>query len=412
MKHAKILSFVAIFVVVLALTAVVPVAAQFVNVTGVTVDGVENAGSKVVAGQVSEKVPVLVEFVANEDAEDVEVRIEIDGLPGPDVSERVDLGHVLAGRTYVARFTLPLPEASDIRDLTEDLSLDVEISAHAQDDVRESYDLTLQRELYSLEVLSVEVDERVLAGDRLALEVVVENNGHERLDNVYVKASIPELGVSRTVYVEDLDSVDEEDHDSLDTSRSRRLYLTVPRAALPGIYTLEVKAYTHDSDYASTTVERQVVVDGAETGVVPTTTARTVEVGEETTFNVVLLNPHGRMVVYSLTPEQTSGLIVDVAEPVVAVPADSSVTVKVRVKATESVAEGTHLVTVHATSESGLEKQVNLTLHVEDAKTATNTVAILTVVLAIIFVVLLVILIVLLTKRPVEAEEFGETNYY
>jgi len=42
----------------------------------------------------------------------------------------------------------------------------------------------------------------------------------------------------------------------------------------------------------------------------------------------------------------------------------------------------------------------------------TNNVVVLTVVLVIIFVVLLIILIVLLSKRPVESEELGETNYY
>ena len=140
-------------------------------------------------------------------------------------------------------------------------------------------------------------------------------------------------------------------------------------------------------------------------------TSKSISVGQETIYSVVIVNPSDRMVVYTITPEESKGLIVDVAEPIVTVPADSSRTVKIRVKATESADEGTHLIVVNVNSESGLVKQVSLTANVEDTG-RTDTVFVLTVILAIIFVVLLIVLIVLLTKKPAETEEFGETSYY
>ena len=150
----------------------------------------------------------------------------------------------------------------------------------------------------------------------------------------------------------------------------------------------------------------------------PSLSSKTVLIGQETSFDVVLVNPNDKMVVYTLTPAQSEGLTINVEEPVVAVSAGSSKTVKVNVKATNSAAEGSHTVTIDVASDSGLVKKVNFNLNVEkSAVTGTlpagnNVVLILTVILVIIFVVLLVVLIVLLTRKPAEPEEFGETSYY
>jgi uncharacterized membrane protein len=117
------------------------------------------------------------------------------------------------------------------------------------------------------------------------------------------------------------------------------------------------------------------------------------------------------MVVYTLTSSVSKGLIVEVAEPVVAVPAGSSRTVKVSVKATDSADEGTNVVTVTANSQNGLTQEVSFNANVEK-QSGVDAIIVLTIVLAVIFVVLLIVLIVLLSKKPVENEELGETSYY
>ena len=139
---------------------------------------------------------------------------------------------------------------------------------------------------------------------------------------------------------------------------------------------------------------------------------------------MVLVNPNDKMIVYSITPETSEGLSTSVDQPVVAIPAGSSKTVQVTVKATSTATQGTHLVTVDVNSDSGLVKQVSYSVTVENSSTTSTTptgaatsvtangVLILTVVLVIIFVVLLIVLIVLLTRKPAETEEFGETSYY
>jgi uncharacterized membrane protein len=267
-----------------------------------------------------------------------------------------------------------------------------------------------------LYVLSIDAPDTVAPGNTVAIDVVLQNNGNERLDNTYVKVSIPELGVERKVFFGDLEVSypEEESNDDIADTVNKKLYLTIPRNAVPGTYNLNVEAYNYDT---SVTAKKKIAVSNVETGVLPSQTSKTIAIGEEATFNVVLINPNDRMVVYTLTPEEAKGLIVEVEEPVVSVSADSSRTVKVKVRATSSAEEGSHLVVVSVDSETGLVKQVSFNVNVEKKSTATtvstaNPVFILTIVLVVIFVVLLIVLIVLLSKKPSENEEFGETSYY
>ena len=46
------------------------------------------------------------------------------------------------------------------------------------------------------------------------------------------------------------------------------------------------------------------MVEDVKTEIVPVTTGKTVAVGSETTFDVVLINPSERSVVYTITPSE------------------------------------------------------------------------------------------------------------
>ena len=414
-RKAFLFSLMAIFAIVLALNTVV---AQFVDVEEIEVNGITafpNDTSQTISVTALETVPVLVKFVAWKNASDVRVKVYMEGFKN-EVSEETPRFHVLEGNTYVKRFSLTIPSTLDFDDLTERLDLLVRISARGQDSMEVFVPLEMQRDLHSLNLLSIDLSEVVVVGDKVAVDVVVQNNGDDRLDNVYVKASIPGLGVSRTVYAGDLDPDQDVSDDDINDAVSKTVYLTIPKNAVPGNYDLEVEAYNFDTDVKAVS---RVVIEDVETGVLPSATSKTIAPGQETTFDLVLVNPSNKMVVYTLTPKESKGVIVDVTEPVVAVSAESSKTVKVRVKATEKAEEGTYLVTVNANSETGVSKQVSFSVNVQETSKkvadvvtgTTNTMVVLTVVLVIIFVVLLVILIVLLSRRP-EAEETGETSYY
>ena len=397
-------------------------------------DGVEY---KTRGGFVSDTIPVEVYYTANCDASDVYTEITL-RKGHYKFSDESRLNHIVEGSSYAERFTVEFPSSSDIEELVKELSLDVEIGSEEYNTVEDSYRINMQRNQESLNILSVDAPSTVTSGSSFPVDVVVENNGNDRLENVFVRVSIPDLGVQQKVYFGDVDPRDESevkcdwndfedeedfleclqtfrDTDEEDTV-NKRIYLTLPRSVVPGTYNLEVEAYNHDT---SVVAKQKIAVKTVETGVLPTVTTKTVAPGQETTFDVVLVNPADGVAVYTITPKEAPGLIVEPQEPVVAVSGQDSKTVKVKVKATNSAEEGTHVVTLNVNDESGnLVKQVNFSVNVEKGKvltgfgSRTDAVFILTVVLVIVFVVLLIILIVLLTKKPAEAEEFGETSYY
>lgn len=405
MKNKAILvSFMTLFALVFTLSAV---SAAIADVTEVTVDGV-SIGEAIVGP--SETVPVEVTVKALEDLTDVKIKVYIEEY---DISESVTLRTDLdTGKSKEARFSIKIPSSLDLDDgETEELDVVVRISAEDKTSYEQAFTLTVKKDSKSLNLLSISAPEQAIAGEVIAVDVVIKNDGYDRLDDTYVTASIPELGISEKVYFGDIAPDVDDTYDNIRDSLNKKIYITVPRTAPRGVYDLVVEA---KNSKTSSKAVGQISVTSAMTGIVPSANAKTIGIGEEATFEVVLINPNDRMVVYSITPSESEGLIVEIAEPVVAVDAESSKTVKIRVKATESAKEGTQLVSVNVNGENGeLIKQVSLTVNVENSKaTGSNTVMILTVVLAIIFVVLLVILIVLLTKKPAETEEFGETSYY
>lgn len=421
MKNKAILvSFIALFAITFALSTVA--AMDFVDIQDVEFNGVSMRLDNVanaIAVDASESVPVEVKFNSNYDAEDVKVKVYIEGFKN-DIEDETSRFVVLSDNTYVKRFTLKMPSTEDFDELSDDLTLLVRISAKGMNSQEISIPLKVQRELHSLNLLSIDISDVAVVGNNVAVDVVVENNGYDRLDNVYVKASIPGLGVSRKVYAGDLAPTADQFDDDIDDAVVKRVYLTIPNNAAPGNYEIEVEAYNYDT---SVTAVGRVVIEDAKTSILPSSTSKTLTPGQETTFDLVLVNPSNKMIVYNLMPEQTKGVLVDISEPVVAVGAGSSRTITVKVRATENTEEGTYSVNVNTNTDTGVSKKVTFNVNVEKPSKisgttekatfdASNSTVVLTVVLVIVFVVLLVILIVLLSKRPTETEEVGETNYY
>lgn len=405
-----LVSFIALLAMVFALSTVI---AQVADAVSVEVKGSTASSTTPISVGPSETVTVRVDFTAINNASRVKVKVYIEGFD--EISEETDFFRVTNGTSYPKTFSLKMPSTSDFDGPTKNVNLYVRVIDDDQPSFEEFFPLKVEKESSSLNVLSLDLAEVVVVGNQVAIDVVVENNGQDRLDDVFVKASIPSLGISKTEHIGDLESVQDENDDDIDDSASKTVYLTVPKNTVPGNYELIVEAFDND---ASETVVSRVIVQGVNTSVLTGVTSQTVAPGGETTFDLILVNPSNQMVVYTITPGESPKIVVDATEPVVVVSPESSKTVKVRVKATSDLEEGTYVVSVNANSETGLSKQVSYSVKVEKTSSSgiigekTDTTVILTVVLVIIFVVLLIILIVLLSKRPAETEEFGETNYY
>ena len=401
MNTKKLLVSLCTFAIALFLVATVS-ASNIANSTSIEVDGIDiSENPSVIAG---ESVSIRVEFTALETASDVRIKVELEG-DKVDVDALSTSFDVEAGHTYKKTLTLKVPfELKD--EVSDDLELNVKIWNGDHESEYPNMDVRVQRPSYNPVVKSISVSQTVEAGETLPVDFVLKNMGYNDLDDIYVTVSLSELGIKKTAYFGDLVPLENCTHDCEEEDTvSGRLYVEVPYSAKAGTYNLEVEV-TND-DVTSTFAKQVVVENDFSNNVIVSTSSKTVAVGEEAEYALLLVNPTNSLKLYRVVTGSSSEVTSSTDEAVVAVPAGSSKTVTVTAKA---ASQGEYKFDVNVFTGEKLTDTVTLSLKAE-AKTVSNPIVVLTVVLAIIFLVLLVVLIVLLGKKPRKTEEFGESYY-
>ena len=407
--------FLALFTVALVASVAGAASLQLIGFN-VEVDDTELgfAGQSIVAEDV---LPLEVRFTADENASNVEVSAWIRGFRS---ETRVDkqIDDLVEGETSLLPTRLSVVVPSDLDDddnkLTtgRDMTLVVRVESDSGS-YEEEFTLSAQRQSHDLDLLLVEFDSVTKVDSTLPVSVVVKNLGRHEEDDTFVTVSIPALGISKTSFFEDLFPVDVCDDDGdcdRSDSRERRIFLSIPNGVAPGIYDVKVTAV---SDDAETTVIKTLSIVGTpvEGQVLANPAGKTFGVGQTATYEMILVNSGNKIAIYNLVSEAGDALTVSLSDTLTTVPAGSSKTVLVNVKANR---EGTFNFGVTAVSD-GFSETAQYTATVDrqsrNSISGTSNVVALTVVLAIIFVVLLIILIVLLTRRPEKSEEFGESYY-
>jgi len=362
--------------------------------TSVKINDVDASSASVLAG---ETVPIVVQFTSTENASDVKLSATFEGKD--DVKTQVFVGDVESGRTYTRTMTLEVPfELQD--EVSDDLRLVLKIW---NSDFSESgsYSLRVQRQAYDVRVMSLSTVGNAEAGEIIPVDIVLKNTGYNRLDDLYVKLSIPALNLDRTVYFGDLVALEDNENDKSDTV-SGRAFLEIPDNAKSGEYVLEAEIRNGDFENKAT---RTILVENEfESNVVASNSEMSARVGESVTYTLELVNPTSEIKVYSVVPETMAGVAMS-TESMVAVPAGSSKTVSLNVRA-ES--EGEYTLNVSVFSNGQVTGQTSLTLEVAGTS---SPIVVLTVVLAVIFVALLAVLLVLVTKKPKKQEAFEESYY-
>lgn len=419
MEKSILVSLIAVIAVLALLSAVsadVDIG-ELTNAIGVTINGVEyvNPDTDVIGIEAGETIPIKAVFRAAEDASDVVVKAFIDGYRS-DITSKTGRFELVNDSVYTKYLSLKVP--SDI-DPTEDYTLTIRISNKDKSDELE-FKLKLQRESYKVEVLSAEVPDKATPGSSIPVDIVLKNWGMHKLEDIFVKVRISDLGIEKKVYFDDLNPLDEDEieetedevreadrHDSVE----RRVYISIPEKVKSGVYNMEIEAYNLDSAHI---IKKSIVISGVEgiSEILSGDSIKSLSIGQEVTYNLVIINSGEKLKVYTLTPDAVEGLLIT-TDSIVTVPAGSSEMVPVKVKATESAKEGTYKITINVKSEDELVKSMSFTANVEKAKavTAGNSIVVLTIILVIVFVVLLIILIALLTRKPASVET-EETSYY
>ena len=411
MRNQKNLGLI-VATIALAILTVSPVFAQtnksvcggFACIDEIQINGIEAFEDETAGIFAGERIPVRVTFTANSFEEDVRVVARILGEPG--FSEVTERFNVLEGSTYSRLLNVEVPFDLDEKK-NEPFTLLVTIESNAVEGDSRSILLEVQRSNFELEVLSVDSDTEVRAGDILVLDVVIKNRGFEEAEDTFVTARIPELGISKRIFLGDLSSQDQDDPEKFDSDVGR-IFLKIPSDAAAGVYDIEVETFTDD---AKTIVTKKVAVTGAGEGsrVISSSGSKTFAVGEQASYSITVVNAGNSIAVYELILESNPELQIEFEESVFAVPSGASKTVKLNVVASK---EGKHDFAVNVHSDGQLVQREAFVANTFGRGVSTGNAAfLLTVILAIIFVVLLIVLIVLLTRKPEKAEEFGESYY-
>lgn len=311
--------------------------------------------------------------VADSD-EEVEIEVELTGYDGDRVRDTEYIDEVKEGESYVERLTLSFPW-----DMDQDYyTMRVYICPRSGDCVEETYDLDVEAEEHGFVIKDVDFSPglTVEAGRALLTTVRVENIGDEE-DNegVKVKVSIPELGLSASDY---LDEVDEDDSVS-----SEELYIRIPSETSAGSYDVEVSV-TYDDGDETVSEEYTITVTATEEEVAaeePAVESKTViTVGPEAqdmtagqggaVYPITLTNAAGEAKTYviSVSGYNSWGSVRLDPSNVVVLEEGQTQTVYLFVSANEDASGSqTFAVTVNAGSET--LKQMLLTANVEPAAT-------------------------------------------
>ncbi|MBI5872453.1 hypothetical protein HZB88_05240 [archaeon] len=204
---------------------------------------------------------------------DVQVKTWLGGYEYDDVSVTSDMFDVEDGVTYKKTLKLELPS-----DLEADKEYTLYVQVFDSDNSETiSTSLMVSRIRHSVEILDVLLSDTSLeSGDSLYVTARVKNYGDKKEEDIKVEASIEDLGISASTYVDELAAYEEDNEDEEDSSSSQTLYLKIPEDAASGAYDLDITV-TYNNGYDTVTQTESISVSkAASTSATTTTPAVTV----------------------------------------------------------------------------------------------------------------------------------------
>jgi hypothetical protein len=259
----------AFVMLIVALLAVVPgaLAQDFDNsndydITSLRVNDLSYTNT--VYAERGDEVSVDVYLEGTGDTQDVRIRVWLGGYEYDDVTATSEMFDIEDGVSYKKTVNLALPEDLNAE---QDYTLYVEVFDD-ENFVEYQSALRVSKVYHLLDIVDINVD-NAENGDYVSVEVLVENMGDHKEENVEVTVSVEDLGITTSTYLAEVtnDEIDNEDEES---SNSITLTFQVPADALTGDYEMKVVL---DYNRGHDTVEETTVfhVDGLEIVVDETT---------------------------------------------------------------------------------------------------------------------------------------------
>ncbi len=399
-----------------------------------TVESIKLNGDEFEAGDQlevvrGEELDIRVKMSSDVDEENVEVTAEVLGYEYSDrESDLYDRAHVFdldAGDTTYKDLSIKLPYKMD----KDYYDLRVTVGTRKGEAFEALYPLHLKGIRHKLIIKDVIFypEYGVEAGRALLTTVRIQNIGEKDQESVRVRVSIPELGLSASEYVDEIEGKDKDE-----SVTSEELYMRIPECIEPKKYTVEV-SLEYDEGYETTTEEYSILVTGdvcaedeedvqKKTIITVGPESQSVEKGATVTYPLIIENSGStaRTYVVSVDGADTWANVEVTPSNLVVLNKGESKQVFVSVTAKEDATVGEHMFVVSVSSGDNTLKQISLKGDVkEEAETGMISLKRGLEIGVIILVVLLVILGLIIgfsklresEDEDVEDHEKGETYY-
>ncbi|MEM4243159.1 MAG: hypothetical protein QXM31_04640, partial [Candidatus Woesearchaeota archaeon] len=227
---------------VLAIALATTAFALPITVEKVEVDDVElqvNAANRfdVLRG---DKIEVEVLFTPSQDVKDMQIEAFFSGdehsdvMPAHDVTDTFDAD---ANVTYRKKLSV------DIHEFFEEDAYKLRLIFSDRDgqELVQNYNIKIDVPRHGMMIRDVTFNPegRVKAGSALLGVVRVRNIGEKDEEDVKVTVSIPQLGVSASDYIDEVENNDDE-------AETEELYLRIPKCAKPGVYDVAIEVAFDD----------------------------------------------------------------------------------------------------------------------------------------------------------------------
>lgn len=414
MKATKLIPIMVLFLVLAVCASALPITIDKVKIDGEELQPNEENRLDLERGQ---DIDVDVYFTVPEDQENLEVMAFISGYEYNDVdpiSDHVGPFSAEANVRYHKELTLQLPEDAE----EDNYKLRIIVADRYGEETIQSYNLKLDIPRHGLKIQDVILNPElnVKAGTALLAQVRLENKGEKEQEDVRVTVAIPELGVSATDYVDEIEDTD-------DSEETEEIYLRIPECAKKGIYEVKVTAEYADGRKEVTTTKSINILEGdmCEETQGPKTTItvgkqlETVTQGETAIYPITITNnlKQSKSYTISLDAGEWAENIKITPASTVLVSGQSSETFYLHVT-TDSKETGAKVLTAAISSAGEQLKQIALTTNITAKPTPTSWIKLLfegAVIVLAILVILIAIIVGYLKLKENNDDTKPETYY-
>jgi uncharacterized membrane protein len=260
-----------------------------------------------------EKLDIEVYLVANATIDDVSITARINGYEYESIFDSTSQFSIESGNTYKKTLTLHIPDDIDASEL---YTLRIEASDKTNE-IKKEINLHIDEARHDLKFFDVLLNpsSTIKAGNPVFVTVRLENLGEKEEDDIKVKVSIPDLGVSTVSYLNELNTEQQEDdtdnHFDEENSAQMDLLLKIPIDAPTGTYTLRVDVeYNRGHSFISQNLNLNVVGvekdDGVQTILNSDSNSKATGAGETVQYKVMIANLGDEPGVYSVSVDGVS----------------------------------------------------------------------------------------------------------